>query len=948
MRLRHFAGLATATTVVLGAVLPLPTASAAEGDTLYVNPNLPCSTGGGGTAEHPYCRIQDAVDAAKPGQTVYVARWTQAYPEAVQVRSSGTTDKPITITTGAWTEQSDETTAQIEAGSAPAFSFRNGVHDVIVRNFGIGLGGQTARVVDSPRITIDHVAQFFSPSSYQRGAVEVSGGSDDFRLTRSAINSAEAAVLVEGSSRAVISTNDISSAKVAVATDNAPYTAVTNNTLQQECHTVVRLTGDAVGSQIHNNVITTTGTTGEGCTDPLITIEQGNGAEYVATNLTHNLLHSAGGAVPYLWGDKTFETPEKLAEFIAPFLSPEQGPPSGTADLLGDPQLAEDGYSYDGLGTTSPAIDSADAKAIGTLDTDLNGHPIVDDPQVADAASGSGHRDRGAFELQSLGLLAPAVNGGPGPYPLKVTVTAKPARQNWPTKVSYSVDFGDGTAPVASATPSAEHVYQKSGKFTVTLTQTDQDGHAYSFQGNRLAVVNEPGLPSVAFTATPCTTSRSTDCLKPLSYVIDTTGSTSPWPITDYAVDYGDGSPVSHTPAVPHVYRAAGDYTVKVTATDAGGQTGTLTKTVGIGYRPSLFSGYSPTRVADTRTGSHPAKIGPGGKLTLKVGNGGVPAGAAASAVVLNVTAVAPTGGGFLAVAPGGTDRPTSSNINYTAGGIVPNLVTVPVGSDGTVNVWNGHTGASVDVVVDSLGEYNPEYGHQYSPLAPARLMDTRYGIGVPKGKISSACATKLQIRGKAGVPAGASSAVLNVTVTEPDRDGFLTVGHTMSSSNLNFRAGQTVANQVTAPIDADGTVTICNTGGAIHVVADVFGYYAADGGSLFTPVPPKRLTDTRSDGTGAIAGGAFHAVASGAPAGATGAVLNVTSAGSDRGGYLTVWADGRQRPGTSSVNFAAGQIVPNHVTTPLGANGQFDVYNFQGTTDVIADLFGYFTKPQP
>ncbi|MEV4555595.1 hypothetical protein AB0K51_01210 [Kitasatospora sp. NPDC049285] len=73
--------------------------------------------------------------------------------------------------------------------------------------------------------------------------------------------------------------------------------------------------------------------------------------------------------------------------------------------------------------------------------------------------------------------------------------------------------------------------------------------------------------------------------------------------------------------------------------------------------------------------------------------------------------------------------------------------------------------------------------------------------------------------------------------------------------------------------------------------------------------------------------------------------MLNVTSTNSQDDSYLTVWAHGAPRPGTSNVNFTAGKTVPNHVVTPLGTDGRFDVFNHVGSTDVIADVFGYFTK---
>ncbi|KJY28793.1 hypothetical protein VR45_31520 [Streptomyces sp. NRRL S-495] len=58
--------------------------------------------------------------------------------------------------------------------------------------------------------------------------------------------------------------------------------------------------------------------------------------------------------------------------------------------------------------------------------------------------------------------------------------------------------------------------------------------------------------------------------------------------------------------------------------------------------------------------------------------------------------------------------------------------------------------------------------------------------------------------------------------------------------------------------------------------------------------------------------------------------------------------AHGAPRPGTSNLNLLAGRTVPNHVTTPVGADGKVDVYNHVGSTDIIADLFGYFTDAWP
>jgi hypothetical protein len=75
-----------------------------------------------------------------------------------------------------------------------------------------------------------------------------------------------------------------------------------------------------------------------------------------------------------------------------------------------------------------------------------------------------------------------------------------------------------------------------------------------------------------------------------------------------------------------------------------------------------------------------------------------------ATAVVLNVTAVAASANTNIAVYPDGTSRPTASSVNVAAGQTVPNLVVAKIGSGGRVRLSN-HAG-SVDLVADVTGYY--------------------------------------------------------------------------------------------------------------------------------------------------------------------------------------------------------------------------------------------------
>ena len=87
-------------------------------------------------------------------------------------------------------------------------------------------------------------------------------------------------------------------------------------------------------------------------------------------------------------------------------------------------------------------------------------------------------------------------------------------------------------------------------------------------------------------------------------------------------------------------------------------------------------------------------------------GRGGVPAGRA-TAVVLDVSAVNPTSTGHLTVHPDDTDRPAPATLHFRAGRTTSNLVVVPIGSGGGINVYNSN--GSTRVAVDVLGYFHLE-----------------------------------------------------------------------------------------------------------------------------------------------------------------------------------------------------------------------------------------------
>jgi hypothetical protein len=222
-----------------------------------------------------------------------------------------------------------------------------------------------------------------------------------------------------------------------------------------------------------------------------------------------------------------------------------------------------------------------------------------------------------------------------------------------------------------------------------------------------------------------------------------------------------------------------------------------------------------------------------------------------------------------------------------------------------------------------------------------------------------------LQVTGRGGVPStGVSAVVLNVAVTGTAGYGFVTAYPTgvatPLAANLNFVPGQTVPNLVEVAVGSNGMVSFYVGGASTHLVADVEGWvgdatdsFGRDG--LFVPLVPTRILDTRY-GNGAPvaqlragqtlslqilgAGGA-----GGIPnAGVSAVVLNVAVTNPSAPSYLLVYPGGASRPLASSLNFVAGQTVPNRVVVPVDSTGRINIFNAVGSVDVIADINGWFT----
>jgi len=187
----------------------------------------------------------------------------------------------------------------------------------------------------------------------------------------------------------------------------------------------------------------------------------------------------------------------------------------------------------------------------------------------------------------------------------------------------------------------------------------------------------------------------------------------------------------------------------------------------------------------------------------------------------------------FLIVWPAGIPQPLASNLNWTVGKTVPNLVEVAVGAGGQISFYNGF--GTVDVVLDMEGYVGvptavPPPAGLYNPVVPNRVLDTRLGMGAPAAQVCAGQTISVKIAGTPGVPStGVAAVVLNVTVTRTVvAPSSLTVYPTGTgrplTSNLNFVPGQTLANGVIVKLGTGGYVDFYDAAGHTDIVADVSG----------------------------------------------------------------------------------------------------------------------------
>ncbi|HTO87870.1 MAG TPA: hypothetical protein VMR54_10130 [Thermoanaerobaculia bacterium] len=127
-----------------------------------------------------------------------------------------------------------------------------------------------------------------------------------------------------------------------------------------------------------------------------------------------------------------------------------------------------------------------------------------------------------------------------------------------------------------------------------------------------------------------------------------------------------------------------------------------------------------------------------------------------------------------------------------------------------------------------------PPVGRDFFSVPPCRAINTR----TTDGPALSAGSTRTFVLatgapvGNCTIPATAKAVSINVTITQPDADGDLRLypGGGLSPplvSTINYRAGQTRANNAMVSLGASGDITVkCDQAfGLVHLLVDINGY---------------------------------------------------------------------------------------------------------------------------
>jgi hypothetical protein len=249
--------------------------------------------------------------------------------------------------------------------------------------------------------------------------------------------------------------------------------------------------------------------------------------------------------------------------------------------------------------------------------------------------------------------------------------------------------------------------------------------------------------------------------------------------------------------------------------------------------------------------------------------------------------------------------------------------------------------------------------------LTPRRILDTRNGIGAPRGRTIPANGKLiLQVSGAGNLPTHDIEAViLNMTIRTSSAAGYLTMYPSdqpapFNVSSLTFDPNVITAGLTIVPVSASGTVTIVNhSTKPIDLLADSGGFFANQLTSLtlggrYNGFAPFRLLDTTKTPMklGAQVVVKMTGRSSGAskiPAtGVASVMLEVTGNNPSGDGFVSAYPNLTPYPDSSVLNFSRHVTRANRVIVAVGTDGAIILKNSKlSTVGLLVEVVGYFTS---
>ena len=411
-------------------------------------------------------------------------------------------------------------------------------------------------------------------------------------------------------------------------------------------------------------------------------------------------------------------------------------------------------------------------------------------------------------------------------------------------------------------------------------------------------------------------------------------------------------------------YGSMGDYVLSIDAPDSADDSGTTTTTPGATTTPTTptpvsqtptppptpratgdrLTAVTPRRVVDTReAGALVTGPLPTGRDTV-IAIDGIPSDT--TAVVVNVTAVAPRSAGYFSLTPCGVpDDARSSSLNFAAGRNIANSVIVPVSADGDICLFSS---VSAHALLDLTGWIGASGELSLDRLGSARIVDTRDGTGISR-RLPAGVRTPISLASI--LQSDTIDAVaLNVTAIRPSANGFLSIDDCspgkQPTSSLNFAAGEVRGNNGVFALGSGQQLCITSSS-ETHLTIDVTGDFGTGAGLTFVPnASSERVLDTRSTSPVAPGGTTTFDVdtavgANSLASSPVAASINLTATRHDGSGFVTAWSCG-ERPSTSALNTSAGTATANGALVGLSRSGTTCLFHASGG-HLIVDLAGWW-----